>query len=438
MGGPVNRQRAGDEDGTQGPATLRVGMIGYGFMGKAHAQAWRNAGRFFELPLRPELTALCGRSAAALAPAAETYGFASWEIDWRQLIEREDIDVIDICTPGDTHAEIAVAALAAGKHVLCEKPLANTVAEARAMLAAAELAAARGQKSMVGFNYRRVPALALARRLIAAGRLGRIYQVRAQYLQDWIIDPEFPLVWRLQADKAGSGALGDLGAHSIDLAQYLTGQRITGVSALLETLIPERPLPAAYSGLAATADTGAAERGRVTVDDAALFTARFEGGTIGVFEATRFATGHKNAMRIEVSGSLGSLAFDCENLNELSFYDAAEPAETAGFRRILVTEPTHPYLDAWWPPGHLIGYEHSFTHQIKDLVEAVAAGTDPEPSFADGLRTQLVLAAVAESAAAQSIWTRVPDVAEPESSEPRPAISQPATPQSPAERRPAS
>lgn len=353
------------------------------------------------------------------------------------MIAREDIDVVDICTPGDTHAEIAVAALEAGKHVLCEKPLANTVAEARGMLAAAELAAARGQKSMVGFNYRRVPALALARQLIADGRLGRIYQVRAQYLQDWIIDPEFPLVWRLQADKAGSGALGDLGAHSIDLAQYLTGRRITGVSALLETLIQERPLPGAYSGLAATADAGAAERGRVTVDDAALFTARFEGGAIGVFEATRFATGHKNAMRIEVSGSLGSLAFDCENLNELSFYDASEPAETAGFRRILVTEPTHPYLNAWWPPGHLIGYEHSFTHQIKDLVEAVAAGTGPEPSFADGLRTQLVLAAVAESAAADSIWTRVPDVAEPDAAEPRPAEPLPATPQSPAERRPA-
>jgi predicted dehydrogenase len=406
-------------------------MIGYGFMGKAHAQAWRSAARFYELPLRPELAALCGRSAAALEPAAQKYGFAAWETDWRSLIAREDIDVIDVCTPGDTHAEIAVAALDAGKHVLCEKPLANTVAEARGMVAAAERAAARGRQAMVGFNYRRVPALALARQLIADGRLGRIYQVRAQYLQDWIVDPEFPLVWRLRAEKAGSGALGDLGAHSIDLAQYLTGRRITGVSALLETLIPERPLPGAYSGLSAAADGAGAERGRVTVDDAALFTARFEGGAIGVFEATRFATGHKNAMRIEVSGSLGSLAFDCESLNELSFYDAAGPAETAGFRRILVTEPGHPYLSAWWPPGHLIGYEHSFTHQIKDLVEAIAAGTGAEPSFADGLRTQLVLAAVADSAAAASVWTRVPDVAEPED------IAEPAEPADTAERRPA-
>jgi predicted dehydrogenase len=387
---------------------LRVGMVGYGFMGKAHAQGWRNAGRFFDLPLRPELTALCGRNEAAVASAAGTYGFAGWETDWNTLIRREDLDVIDICTPGDSHAEIATAALAAGKHVLCEKPLANTVKQAREMAAAAKRTAVSGQRAMVGFNYRRVPALALARRLIAEGRLGTVYQVRAQYLQDWIVDAEFPLVWRLRAEQAGSGALGDLGAHSIDLAQYLTGQRITGVSALLETLIPERPLPAASAGLSATADSRQPGRGRVTVDDAALFTARFEGGAIGVFEATRFATGHKNAMRIEVSGSLGSLGFDCESLNELSFYDRTQDSETAGFTRILATEPTHPYLSAWWPPGHLIGYEHSFTHQIKDFVEALAAGVDPEPSFADGLQVQLVLAAVAESAAADSIWTRVP------------------------------
>jgi predicted dehydrogenase len=379
-------------------------MVGYGFMGKAHAQAWRNAPRFFDLPLRPKLTALCGRSSSAVAAAAETYGFASWETDWHSLIARADIDVVDICTPGDTHAEIAIAALEAGKHVLCEKPLANTVEQAREMVEAAERAASRGRYAMVGFNYRRVPALALARQMIADGRLGTVYQVRAQYLQDWIVDPEFPLVWRLQAEKAGSGALGDLGAHSIDLAQYLTGQAITGVSALLETLVPERPLPGEYSGLSATANQG---RGRVTVDDAALFTARFAGGAIGVFEATRFATGHKNAMRIEVSGSLGSVNFDFEAMNELSYYDATQDPEIAGFRRILVTEPGHPYLGAWWPPGHLIGYEHTFTHEIKDFVEAIAAGTAPEPSFADGLRTQLVLEAVADSARKNSVFTSV-------------------------------
>ena len=383
---------------------LRVGMVGYGFMGKAHSQAWRNAPRFFDLPLRPELTALCGRDSAAVASAAETYGFAGWETDWRRLIARDDIDVVDICTPGDTHAEIAIAALEAGKHVLCEKPLANTVEQGREMVAAAERAKERGRFAMVGFNYRRVPALALARQMIADGRLGTLYQVRAQYLQDWIVDPEFPLVWRLQAEKAGSGALGDLGAHSIDLAQHLTGQRISGVSALLETLIPERPLPGAYSGLSAAAGAG---RGSVTVDDAALFTARFEGGAIGVFEATRFATGHKNAMRIEVSGSLGSLSFDFEAMNELSYYDATLDPEVAGFRRILVTEPGHPYLAAWWPPGHVIGYEHTFTHEIKDFVEAVASGVPPEPSFAAGLQTQLVLAAVSESAINNSVFTSV-------------------------------
>lgn len=397
---------------------LRVGMIGYGFMGKAHAQGWRNAERFFDLPLRPELTALCGRDSTAVAEAAETYGFAGWETDWKALIARDDIDVIDVCTPGDSHAAIATAALEAGKHVLCEKPLANTVGQAREMVASADRAALRGQRAMVGFNYRRVPALALARQLIAEGRLGTVYHVRAQYLQDWIVDPEFPLVWRLRAEQAGSGALGDLGAHSIDLAQYLTGQRITGVSALLETLIPERPLPAASSGLSATADTQHAERGRVTVDDAALFTARFEGGAIGVFEATRFATGHKNAMRIEVSGSLGALSFDCESLNELSFYDRTQDPNTAGFSRILATEPTHPYLAAWWPPGHMLGYEHSFTHQLKDFVEALAKRLDPEPSFADGLQVQLVLAAVADSAAADSVWTRVPAAREAASSTP--------------------
>ena len=383
---------------------LRVGMVGYGFMGKAHSQAWRNAPRFFDLPLRPELTALCGRDSAAVASAAETYGFSGWETDWERLIARDDIDVVDICTPGDTHADIAIAALEAGKHVLCEKPLANTVEQGREMVAAAERASARGQTAMVGFNYRRVPALALARQMIADGRLGTLYHVRAQYLQDWIVDPEFPLVWRLQAEKAGSGALGDIGAHSIDLAQYLTGQAISGVSALLETLIPERPLPGAYSGLSATADAG---RGRVTVDDAALFTARFEGGAIGVFEATRFATGHKNAMRIEVSGSLGSLSFDFEAMNELSYYDATQDTEVAGFRRILVTESGHPYLAAWWPPGHLIGYEHTFTHEIKDFVEAIASGVPPEPSFAEGLQTQLVLAAVSESAMNNSVFTSV-------------------------------
>jgi predicted dehydrogenase len=407
---------------TENPSTptLGVGMVGYAFMGAAHSQAWRSAGRFFDLPLTPAMTALAGRNAAAVSAAAARLGWASVETDWKRLLTRDDVDLIDICTPGDSHAEIAIAALEAGKHVLCEKPLANTVAEAEAMAAAAEAAAGRGLRSMVGFNYRRVPAIALARKMVADGRLGTIRHVRAQYLQDWIVDPEFPLVWRLQKDRAGSGALGDIGAHVVDLAQYITGQLLTGVSALTETFVTERPLPESSAGLSASAgsDTGggpgegagAALRatGAVTVDDCALFLARLSGGAVAAFEATRFATGRKNAIRLEINGSAGSLAFDFESMNELHFYDQTEDAETAGFRRILVTEPSHPYAGAWWPPGHLLGYEHSFTHEMVDLVRAVANGTDPSPSFAEGLQVQRVLAGVEASAAQESCWQEVP------------------------------
>jgi predicted dehydrogenase len=381
--------------------SLGVGMVGYAFMGAAHSQAWRTANRFFDLPLRPDLAVLCGRDATAVAAAAQKLGWRSVETDWKQLLARDDVALVDVCTPGDTHAEIAIAALDAGKHVLCEKPLANTVAEARAMVAAAERARAAGARSTVEFHYRRVPAVALARQLVADGRVGQIRHVRAQYLQDWIVDPEFPLVWRLQVDKAGSGALGDIGAHIVDMAQFVIGDRLAGVSALTETFVKERPLAAATSGLAAE---GSAERGPVTVDDAALFFGRFGGGALASFEATRFATGRKNAIRLEVNGSGGSLAFDFESMNELSFYDGAEDAQTAGFRRILVTEPTHPYAGAWWPPGHLLGYEHSFTHEVVDLVNDLAADRDPTPSFADGLQVQLVLDAVARSAANGSGW----------------------------------
>jgi predicted dehydrogenase len=392
--------------------TLGIGMVGYAFMGAAHSHAWRTAGRFFDLPLAPELTALCGRSADGVAAAAERLGWRSVETDWKALLARDDVHLVDICTPGDTHADIAIAALDAGKHVLCEKPLANTVEEARAMAAAAERAAARGVRSMVGFSYRRVPALALARRLVADGRIGEIRHVRAAYLQDWIVDPEFPLVWRLRKESAGSGALGDIGAHIVDLAQYLTGDLLTGVSALTETFVKERPLPvvsSAAGGLSGSAGSVGSARGEVTVDDAALFLGRLAGGALASFEATRFATGRKNALRIELNGSLGSLAFDLESLNELQLYDGTEDADTAGFRRILVTEPTHPYVAAWWPPGHLLGYEHTFTHQAVDLVADIAADRDPVPSFADGLRVQLVLDAVQRSAANGSGWQPITD-----------------------------
>ncbi|WP_346281899.1 Gfo/Idh/MocA family oxidoreductase [Pseudonocardia sp.] len=379
-------------------------MVGYAFMGAAHSQAWRTAGRFFDLPLQPDMAVLCGRNPAATIAAAQRMGWRDTETDWKALLRRDDVQLVDVCTPGDTHVEIAVAALEAGKHVLCEKPLANTVDEARVMVAAAERAQARGVRSMVGFNYRRVPAVALARRLVKQGRIGQVRHVRAVYLQDWIVDPEFPLVWRLQAERAGSGALGDIGAHIVDMTQFVTGDRLTGVSALTETFITERPLPEASSGLSAS---GSAERGPVTVDDAALFLGRFAGGAIASFEATRFATGRKNAIRWEINGSAGSLAFDFESMNELSFYDGTEDPETAGFRRILVTEPTHPYAGAWWPPGHLLGYEHSFTHEVVDLLRDLAAGTDPTPSFADGLQVQLVLDAVVRSAQSGSGWQAI-------------------------------
>jgi predicted dehydrogenase len=373
-------------------------------MGAAHSHAWRTAPRFFDLPLLPELTVLAGRDAAAVTAAAGRLGWSDTETDWRRVIERDDVDLVDICTPGDTHAEIAIAALEAGKHVLCEKPLANSVDEAEAMVEAAEAAEARGVHSMVAFNYRRVPAIALARKLVSDGRLGTLRHVRAQYLQDWIVDPTFPLVWRLQKDRAGSGALGDIGAHIIDLAQYVAGSAITGVTGLTETFVRERPLPAASSGLAAT---GAQGTGPVTVDDAALFLARFESGAIGSFEATRFASGRKNAMRLEINGSDGSIAFDFERMNELEFHDHTEDTETAGFRRILVTEPVHPYAKAWWPPGHGLGYEHTFTHEIVDLVTAIGNGQAPTPSFADGLQVQRVMAAVERSAARGSGWESV-------------------------------
>ncbi|TFV64660.1 UNVERIFIED_ORG: Gfo/Idh/MocA family oxidoreductase [Bacillus sp. AZ43] len=387
--------------------TLGVGLIGYAFMGAAHSQAWRTAPHFFDLPLRPRLAVLAGRDPGRVAEAAGRLGWSATETDWRRVVERDDVDLVDVCTPGDTHAEIAIAALEAGKHVLCEKPLANSVAEAEAMAEAAAKAAARGVRSMVGFTYRRVPAIGLARQLVAEGRLGEIRHVRAQYLQDWIADPAAPMSWRLEKDKAGSGALGDIGAHIVDLTQYITGQSLTGVSALLETFVKERPLPASAGSLSGVGGEGT---GTVTVDDAAVFLGRFTGGALGVFEATRFALGRKNAIRIEINGSAGSLAFDFEDMNVLHFFDGTDPAETAGFRRIVVTEPGHPYVAAWWPAGHGLGYEHGFTHQVVDLVTAIAEHSDPAPSFADGLQVQRVLDAVERSAGDRSSWTDIEGV----------------------------
>jgi predicted dehydrogenase len=376
------------------PQPLRVGIVGHGFMGRAHALGWSRARQVANLPLEPYVAVLCGRDTEAVAASAERLGVPATCGDWRELIQRDDIDLIDICTPGSTHGEIAVAALEAGKHTLCEKPLANNMAEAKAMASAAAAAAEAGVASMVGFNYRLVPALALARSLVSDGRLGAIRHVRASYLQDWLVDPSFPLTWRLQAGEAGSGALGDLGSHLVDLAQYLTGKPIISVLGLTETFVRERPLPGRSVGLAATASDGAIT-GQVSVDDAAAFVARFEGGAIGTFEASRMATGNKNALHVELNGERGSVVFDLERLNELQVYEL--DATGGGFARVLATEPSHPFLNLWWPPGHVLGWEHTFVHEMVSLVEAIAAGRQPEPSFADGLAVQAILQAVGES-----------------------------------------
>jgi predicted dehydrogenase len=385
-------------------APLRVAMIGHGFMGAAHSQGWRVAPRFFDLPSEIEMSTVVGRRADAAAAAAERWGWTGSATDWREVIARDDIDLVDIVTPGDSHAEIAIAALEAGKHVLCEKPLANTVEEAEAMAAAAEKAFARGVLAMVGFTYRRVPAVGLAKQLVAAGKIGRIQQVRAAYLQDWLADPESPLTWRLDKSLAGSGSLGDIGAHAIDLSEYVTGMRLASVSGTLETLVTERPVMESASGLSGK---GGTERGPVTVDDVALIVGRYDSGVLGTFEATRFATGRKNALRLEVSGTTGAISFDLEDMNALQYYDATQPEGEQGFRRIQATEAVHPYVAAWWPPGHILGYEHGFSHQVVDLVRAIADGTQPEPSFADGLHVQRALAAVEASAGAGSAWTAV-------------------------------
>ena len=383
---------------------LKVAMIGYGFMGAAHSQGWRVAPRFFDLDAQPDMQVLVGRNAEAVSDAAGQWGWAETATDWRDVIARDDIDIVDIVTPGGSHAEIAIAALNAGKHVLCEKPLANSVEETEQMAAAATRAARNGVISMLGHTYRRLPATTLARNLIAAGKIGEVRQVRACYLQDWLTDPSTPLVWRLQKELAGSGSLGDIGAHIIDLSEYITGSQLVEVSGTMETITKRRPVLENTAGLGGT---GGTEMGDVTVDDVALFTGRYDSGVLGSFEATRYATGRKNALRIEISGSLGALSFDLERLNELQFFDATAPAETQGFTTILVTESEHPYISAWWPAGHMLGYEHAFSHQAKDFVDAVTSGTPASPSFDDGVHVQRVLAAVEGSSHAGSAWTTI-------------------------------
>ena len=368
---------------------IGVGLVGYKFMGRAHSNAYRQVGRFFDLELSPRMRAICGRDEAGVKYAAASLGWEGYETDYRRLLERDDIDLVDVATPGNTHHEIAIAALEAGKHVLCEKPLANTVEGSREMVDAARRASTT---NMVCFNYRRAPAVQLAKKLVEEGRLGEIRHWRAVYLQDFILDPEFPLIWRFQREVAGSGALGDLGAHIVDLAHFLVGP-IVEVVGTAETFIRERPL-----------EGDANERGPVTVDDAAAFLARFENGAMGTFEVTRLAPGRKNRNSFEINGSRGSLVFDLERMNELQVYLEQDPPEVRGFRTVMVTEPDHPYVGAWWPPGHIIGYEHTFVHTVRDLLDGIAAGKSPPPTFEDGYRCQAVLDAV-ERSLASGTWT---------------------------------
>jgi predicted dehydrogenase len=373
-------------------AQLNVALIGYAFMGRAHSNAYRQVGRFFTPKYLPRMKVLCGRTPAAVKTAADQLGWEETSTDWREVVRRKDIDVVDIVTPGDSHAEIAIEAAKAGKVVFCEKPLANTVKESEQMLAAVKKA---GVIHMVCHNYRRAPAVMLAQQLIADSKLGTIYHYRGTYLQDWIVDPKFPLVWRLRKEAAGSGALGDIASHSLDLARFLVGE-ITEVTGALETFIKERPLP-----------ENPKKRGKVTVDDASASVVRFKNGALGTIEASRFATGRKNYNRFEINGSKGSVAFNLERLNELDVYLSEDDGAVQGFHNVMVTEGQHhPYVGHWWPPGHIIGYEHTFVHTVYDLLEAVAKNKVPTPNFEDGVQNQKVLAAM-EKAAATKRWVTV-------------------------------
>jgi predicted dehydrogenase len=367
---------------------LNIALIGSGFMGRAHSNAWRQVRSFFDVPFEPVLKVVCGRDEKKLSELAARFGWQEYSTSWEEVVARDDIDLVDICTPGHTHLPISLAAANAKKTIFCEKPLANTLDEAEQMLAAGR---ANNCLHMICHNYRRAPAVSLAHDLISRGQIGDIYHYRGTYLQDWLVDPNFPALWRLDKAKAGSGALGDLFSHSTDLARYLVGE-ITEVSGLLKTFVTERPLPGG-NGLA-----------KVDVDDAALSLVRFANGAVGTIEATRFASGRKNYNRFEINGSLGSIAFNLERMNELEVFINEGP--DSGFRAIQVTNKAHPYINGWWPGGHIIGYEHTFTHTVLDLLKAVAEQKLPTPNFEDGVKNQRVLDAV-ERAAQSGSWENV-------------------------------
>jgi predicted dehydrogenase len=379
----------------RGMSDVGVALVGTAFMGRAHSNAWRQVSAFCAPPLTPRLKVICGRSRDRTEAAARAFGWEESATDWRQVVRRPDIHIVDVSTPNDSHADIAIAAARAGKAVICEKPLAKNVIDAERMLAAAERA---GVAHMVCHNFRRIPAICLADRLIREGRLGALRHFRGAYLEDWLNDPAVPLMWRLDRTLAGSGSLGDIGSHVIDLARMLVGE-IAEVSAAMDTFVRTRPRPA-----------NPARQGRVNVDDAAVAVVSFANGAIGSIEATRFAPGRKSSCAFEINGSLGSVRFDLERLNELDVYLESDPPALRGFRTILVTEQTHPYLAPWWPPGHIIGWEHSFTHMMHALLEAMAGGAVPSPSFYDGVMNQRVLDAVGRASQSRR-WVRVKGVA---------------------------
>ena len=382
---------------------INIGLIGYKFMGKAHSQAYKKVGMFFDLPMRPVMKALCGRDEAGVKEAAAKFGWESHETSWQALLERDDIHVVDITAPSNTHREIVEAAAKAGKHIFCEKPLALNLEDAVAMWRAAESA---GIKHMIGFNYRRTPAVQLAKRLIDEGAIGEIRHFRGAYLQDFIVDPNFPLVWRLERDVAGSGPLGDLASHLIDIAHFLVGD-IKEVVGMEKTFIKERPIPTSMIGLSATSAGG--EVGEVTVEDATGFMFQFDNGALGNIEASRMCPGRKNYKTFEIYGSEGALTFSFERMNELEFFSRNDASYAQGFRTIQVTEPEHAYMDAWWPPGHVIGYDQTFIHEVKDFIEAIAADELPLPNFVDGVKCQAVVDSVMESAQTRR-WVEVPKV----------------------------
>lgn len=373
-------------------------------MGKAHSNAWRQAPHFFPLKAGIQMSTICGRDPKAVESARGQLGWERASTDWREVVNSPDIDIVDVNTPNDSHAEIAIAAAKAGKHILCEKPLGMDVAQCKEMLDAAKKAKV---VHMVCHNYRRIPAIAHAKKMIEEGAIGDIFHYRARYAQDWIVDPEFPLVWRLQKGVSGSGAHGDINAHIIDIARYLVGE-FKEVNGLLHTFIKERPLQdqgGKGDGLGAK---GGKKMGKVTVDDAAICIGRFANGAIANLEATRFALGRKNHIDVEINGSKGSLAFDFEDMNRLKWFDNTRPADRQGFSDILVTQGggTHPFVGNWWPPGHIVGYEHTFVHTIADFVNAVVDGKAVQPTFEDGMRNQRVLEAVEESAKTRA-WVKI-------------------------------